>query len=217
VITYYSMYNFIYSLNLKMPSSQFHRACERGDIEVAKEELLKGKLSFDTIGEAFCRACFEGQLELAKWILELSPNSSATISFSMNEPLIGACRNKQLEVAKWLVSLKPFLFEVKELPNDKLKAIIKNDHLAFRHACLTGDLEAAQWILTEKPRMAIYKMELEEIFGIACSNGHLDIAQWLLEVRPKIDIHANNDFAFESATKNGYTHIIQWLKEEVGI
>ena len=194
-----------------MSSSSFHRACESGDIEVAKQEILKGKLTLNTIGYAFRRACFEGQLELAKWILELSPNKSSTISFDMHEPLLGACRNRQLEVAEWLVSLKPFLFEVKQLPTGKLKAIVKNDHIAFRRACLTGDLEAAHWILTEKPRMPISKMELEEIFGVVCLKGDLDVAQWLLHVKPKIDIHADQDFAIKSATKNGHTHIIEWL------
>jgi ankyrin repeat protein len=197
-----------------MPSSLFHRACESGDIEVAKQELLKEKkLKLDIIGSAFSRACFEGQLELAKWILELSPNKSATISADMYEPLLAACRNKQLEVAEWLVSLKPFLFEVKQLPTGKLKAIVKNDHLAFRHACLTGNLEAAQWILTQKPRMAISRMELEEIFGVACLKGNLEVAQWLLQVKPKIDIHADRDFALKSATKNGHTEVVSWLTE----
>jgi hypothetical protein len=190
-----------------MLSSEFHRACERGDIEVAKQELLK-ELTLETIGHAFERVCFEGHLEFAKWILELSPNKSATIGF---EPFVRACRNRQLAVAEWLVSLKPFIFELRQLPSGKLTAIIKDHHLAFRHACLTGDLEAAQWLLTQKPRMAISKMELEEIFGVACLKGHLELAQWLLEVRPKIDIHADKDFALHSATKHGQTHIIQWL------
>jgi hypothetical protein len=195
-----------------MPSSEFHRACESGDIEVAKQELLKEKkLKLDTIGHAFSRACFEGQLELAKWILELSPNKSATISADMHEPLLAACRNRQLEVAEWLVSLKPFLFEVRQLPSGKLTPIVKDHHLAFRHACLVGDLEAAQWLLTQKPRMAISKMELEEIFGVVCLKGHLELAQWLLLVKPKIDIHADHDFALHSATKHQQTHIVQWL------
>lgn len=195
-----------------MPSSEFHRACESGDIEVAKQELLKEKkLKLDIIGQAFSRACFEGQLELAKWILDLSPNKSATISADMHEPLLSACRNRQLEVAEWLVSLKPFLFEVKQLPTGKLKALVKNDLLAFRRACLIGDLEAAQWILTQKPRMAISRMELEEIFGVVCLKGDLAVAQWLLAAKPKIDIHADDDFAIKSATKNGHTHIIQWI------
>lgn len=195
-----------------MPSSEFHRACESGDIEVAKQELLKEKkLKLDIIGQAFSRACFEGQLELAKWILDLSPNKSATISADMHEPLVSACRNKQLEVAQWLVSLKPFLFEVKQLPTGKLKALVKNDLLAFRRACLIGDLEAAQWILTQKPRMPISRMELQEIFGVACLKGDLAVAQWLFAVKPKIDIHADDDFAIKSATKNGHTHIIQWI------
>jgi hypothetical protein len=195
-----------------MPSSLFHRACESGDIEVAKKELLKeNKLTLDVIGHGFTRACFEGHLELAKWILDLSPNKSATISFEMQEPLLAACRNRQLEVALWLVSLKPFLFEVKQLPTGKIKAIVKNELLAFRRACLIGDLEAAQWLLTQKPRMAISKMELQEIFGVACLKGDLSVAQWLLVAKPNIDIHADHDFAIKSATKNGHTHIIQWI------
>jgi hypothetical protein len=190
-----------------MLSSEFHRACERGDIEVAKQELLKD-FTLDNIGSAFERACFEGHLEFAQWILDLSTNKSATIG---SEPFVRACRNRQLHVAEWLVSLKPFLFEVRQLPSGKLKPIIKDDHLAFRHACLVGDFEAAQWLLTQKPRMAISKMELEEIFGIACLKGHLELAQWLLLVRPTIDIHYQTDFALHSATKHGQTHIAQWL------
>jgi hypothetical protein len=186
-----------------MLTSEFHRACERGDIEVAKQELLKD-FTLDNIGSAFERVCFEGHLEFAQWILDLSTNKSATIG---SEPFVRACRNRQLHVAEWLVSLKPFLFEVRQLPSGKLKPIIKDHHLAFRCACIVGDFEAAQWLLAQKPRMPISKMEFDEIFAIACINGHLEIAQWLLLVRPKIDIHS----ALHAATKHGQEHIIQWI------
>lgn len=195
-----------------MPSSEFHRACESGDIEKAKEELLaEEKLTIHVIGYAFRRACYEGHLELAKWILDMSPKKSSTITFDSHDPFMFACRNKKVEVAEWLVSLKPFLYEVRQLESGKLKAIIKNGHQVFRHACLVGDLEAAQWLLSENPRMAITKMELDEIFGVVCLKGFLELAQWLLSVKPKIDVHADKDFALKSATKNGHLDIIQWL------
>ncbi len=186
-----------------MLSSEFHRACERGDIEVAKQELLKD-FTLDNIGSAFERACFEGHLEFAQWILDLSTNKSATIG---SEPFVRACRNRQLHVAEWLVSLKPFLFEVRQLPSGRLKPIIKDDHLEFRHACFVGDLEAAQWLLAQKHRIPISKREFDEIFAIACINGHVEIARLLLLVRPKIDIHS----ALHAATKHGQAHIIQWI------
>ena len=196
-----------------MLSSEFQRACERGEIEKAKEELLKDeKLTQHDIGYAFRIACFQGHLELAKWILEMSPSKSI-ISFECHEPLLSACRNRKLEVAEWLVSLKPFLYEVRQLESGKLKAIIKNDISVFRHACLVGDLEVAQWSLSEKPRMAITKMELDEIFGVVCLKGFLELAQWLLQVKPKIDISAEKDFALKSAIKHGQTEVVSWLNE----
>ena len=195
-----------------MPSSLFHRACESGDIEVAKKELLKEKkLTLDIIGQSFTRACFEGQLELAKWILDLSPNKSATIDFEMQEPIFSAQRNRQLEVAQWLVSLKPLLTGIRPSPKHKFKVFIRFHHSAFRHACLTGDLEGAKWILSDRPRMRISKMEWEELFGVACLKGHLEVAQWLLVIKPKFDIHADRDFALRSAKKHKQTHIIEWL------
>jgi hypothetical protein len=196
-----------------MPSSKFHRACEKGDIEVAKQELLKEKkMSVDDVAHAFRRACAEGLLELAKWILEMSPSKSI-IEHDCHEPLVIACRMRRVEVAEWLVTLKPFTYEVRLLESGKLKGIIRDTHLAFRHACLVGDIEAAQSLLQDHPRMAISKMELEEIFGVVCLKGFLELAKWLLSVKPKINVSADRDFALKSSIKHKQTHVVAWLTE----
>ena len=199
--------------NEQYPSSEYHRACERGDIEAAKQELLKEeKRSDNFMGYAFTRACFEGHLELAKWILDMNPSKSI-ISHRVHMPIMEACRNNKAEVAEWIVSLKPYLYSVKYLKHGKIKATIINNRSTFCDACYDGDLETAKRLLIAKPKMDISKTELNKIFGEACLKGFLELAQWLLSVKPDIDISAKKDFALKSALENGHTEIVAWLTE----
>lgn len=195
------------------PNLEFYKACEMGDIVTAKKELLKEeKLTEDILGYAFSRACFEGHLELVKWILLISP-FKAIISHKEHMPIREACRNKKAHVAEWIESLKPHLYAVKHLKNGKVKVTIHNSAKTFYNACFVGDLVTAKMLLIANPKMALSKKELNNTFALSCLKGFLELAQWLLSVKPNIDISWNGDFALKAALEYGHTEIVDWLTE----
>lgn len=52
---------------------------------------------------AFYSACLNNQLEIAKWVLESTPN----INMDYDHIFRKVCEKGYLEIAKWLVEIKP--------------------------------------------------------------------------------------------------------------
>ncbi len=93
-----------------------------------------------------------------------------------------ACANGHANVVCWMFEKKPFLFSP----------------IIFCIACLTGNLEFAQWCYNNKliPNQTFFKSEkgrsrenncMEDLINAACENGHLHILEFLFEKRDIIN------------------------------
>ena len=103
-----------------------------------------------------------------------------------------------------------YLFGNKHLKKAQLWLRKFTPEQAFQHACLNGQLEVAQQLITIRPMIDI-SAKNEWSFRYACYYGHLEVAKWLLTVNPTIDISAENEFAFRGACCNGSLEVAKWL------
>ena len=92
----------------------FKRACSKGQFELAKnivnscQQLIHENL---TLQNAFQEACFRGNLEVAKWLVDINPSALDDLAF--RNVFRDACVFDHLEVARWLVEIRPYHYVLK--------------------------------------------------------------------------------------------------------
>lgn len=146
--------------------------------------------------DIFNYVCQNGDLELAKWFLELN-KEDYPVTYST--AFCDACMNNNLEVAKWLFEKIP-----------KMKFSFHYYDFMFQKICVPEKLEMAKFLLDvilDKMSYNYYSVALLH----ACENGCLEIAQILLEKNPDIDISYNSESAFLYAFYNGHLNVVKWL------
>jgi hypothetical protein len=89
-------------------------------------------------------------------------------------------------------------------------------HSIFSTLCQFGKLSLAKWLYSlgkfdlkvedEGPEISISKT-----FRLVCEEGHFETAEWLYSLGDIVDIHEDNDHAFQSACGSGHLQIAQWL------
>jgi hypothetical protein len=132
----------------------FYGACETGDIEVAKQELLKDEITSDIIGFGFRRACYGHHFELAKMLLFNSP-IKASIANGVHRPIIQAYKLKADEVDDWrvdhwIVTLSEYhTYGIRYNENGLLRVTLKTG--IYSGASFVGTLEEAQTQLNANP------------------------------------------------------------------
>ncbi len=161
---------------------------------------------------AFCQACINGYLDVAKWLLTFKPDID--IGVYKNSPFHYACNFEHIEIAKLIYSLKP----------DVIK---ESGESAFHTACFNGNLELAKWIISIEPNLKIIFNAYEGIenidsddnevstFVTACSSGNFELVKWLFEIRPDIKISEYTAFdAFVNACHKGRLDIAKFILEK---
>jgi ankyrin repeat protein len=91
------------------------------------------------------KACFNGHLELAQWLLLIKP--TIDISVDLDCAFRFACINGHLRLAQWLLQVSKERCQLIDIS-------VKNEQ-AFRWACECGHLEVAQWLQSLKPYLYI--------------------------------------------------------------
>ncbi len=178
--------------------------------------------------DIFNYVCENGDLELAKWFLELNKEDYPV---TYTTAFYDACMNNNLEVAKWLFQNMPkinfpfhyydYMFqklcvpEKLEMAKFLLEIIRDNDILmnyfsiAFQHACINGCLEIAQNLLEKNPDNSY---DFEIAFNYAFQNEHLDVVKWLFSVKPSIVISADCMNLFKIAvSRNNNFEMAKWM------
>ena len=177
--------------------------------------------------DAFQYACTNGNIDIAKWLLEIRPNIKTSninhifnltsisgqlsvlkwllsifdnINISYNNEIIfrNVCNEGNLQIAKWLYSIKPDI------------DISVHDEIIFRTICASNFLNMVIWLLRIKPDINISIYD-ELPFISACLNNHLRLAKCLLSIKPTIDVNINNDYIFQNVCEKGHLNVIKWL------
>lgn len=170
-------------------------------------DIIDGILNVkDLNGETpFYKACFLGQLDIAKKLYDLCNNVIKHADNAARTPFYIACFNGRTEIVKWLLGIDKSLMHIAN----------NNKCTPFLAACFNGHLEIAQMLYEIDPAIINIPNNLNVVpFFIACFNGHLNIVEWLIDL---IDINTINALAynnFKIATITcyaGHLDVLQFL------
>lgn len=189
----------------------------------------------------FVVACSHGHRHIAEWLSLAFPGTYScrrSLTFAKDFvalAIIGACRENHVNVVTWLLDtycivekeayefiaaacvggnleLVKQLDEKFRLPADLMR--IKGCAL-FVYACRRGRFEVAKWLAD---RLA---METDDVrcsdgnaaLRFACQEGHLDLAMWMVDKfkLTRADLRTYDNYAMESAKKNGHDEVVAWL------
>lgn len=140
----------------------FIQYCKDGDISRAR--FLYDKDSSVMTEESFNWCCSNGHLDLAKWMLEVSPGLVNRPSWSLGI----VCQYGHLDILQWLLTIYP----------------ITGGGGLFFTSCVFGNLDIAKYLLELDSNFLNAAMPVLDIFVIVCENGHLAVARWLWELLP---------------------------------
>lgn len=188
----------------------FAEACKYGDIHMINAiiECSKNKIDIHKQHEEpFVKACQNGHIELAKWLIEYAMfiDSPINIHSKKEASFRESCKNGHIEVAKWLTEL------------DKIDIHYDYED-AFTNLCINGDLPSVKWLVEyansiESPIEYIDSLLFQRISSV----GNLEIAKWLINysesIGSYIDIHYEHDYAFKKSYKNNHREFTLWLLE----
>lgn len=163
-------------------------ACRRGDLETLKKLWTVDELVYHF--SAFEIACERGHLDIAQWLLTLSPvnvHARDEVAFRV------ACEHGHLEIAKWLLTLGPV----------NVHAL---DNYAFRFACFRSHFETAKW-LWSLGGMGVYD-DVKVAFHVSCAQGNLLLVEWLSTVW---DMRREAAFAFHAVCARGQLDLAKVL------
>jgi hypothetical protein len=77
----------------------------------------------------------------------------------------------------------------------------------FTEACYCGHIDIAKRLAHDHH---IDHFSYKFGFVGACNNGHIEIAKWLVQDH-QVDIHANDEYIFQTACSYGHIEIAKWL------
>ena len=147
-----------------MPIINLSDACAVGNLTLVKS-IIDNNKNNTNFSVYFCddysfrTACYNGHLEVAKWLLSNYPNIKVFDNFNDNL-FQSVCSNGHLDVAKWLYSMNS-------------TKVTDNFQSAFNSACCTGHLDIIKWILSIK------KVDTTTGLRWATERGHTDIVNFL--------------------------------------
>lgn len=185
---FFSLVKYLVNCNPLLLSDKhnlFECACICGHLEIAQWLLNDcgiGCSRTEKYDITFVDVCAGGQLNVAKWLLEIRPEID--IHYEEDGAFSYACEYGHLDVVKWLWDMCPDI-DIRDA-----------DEYCFKCACRNGHLEIAKFLLEVCPDIDVCN-EDNVAFTDACEYGHLEVAKWLLEIQPNINVCADDDWLFK--------------------
>jgi len=162
--------------------------------------LTRGYRNIETITKIFRVACFNGKLNIAKWIYDSYKSIIIEDTFFAKK-LLGIVTTKGLlDMIKWF-------YEIGLVDSYNYRQNL------FEKACRGKNLELTMWIHSQGG-IDIHNNS-DYPFRIACG-GYLETAKWLY-LFGEIDIHSNNEGPFHEACEKGKLVNAQWLYSLGGV
>jgi hypothetical protein len=146
-------------------------------------------LTKTTINNILYETCNNGEIEIAKWLLEVNPEIFT--KDNILESFKYACENGKINILDWLINIK---------------SDIITDEILLKGFINCGNLDVIKWILYIK-RDIITNNIINSAFFNSCENNKLEIAKWLLKTKDNIitDETINTAFKFSNLI------ILKWL------
>lgn len=157
----------------------FEDACYRGRLSIAKfiYDNYEHSASLN-YSKALQRACVNGHLKTAKWILSIR-----SIKINCSRIFQIACYHGYIDIAKMILSIDPEI------------DISKNNEEAFRFACLNGHIKMAKWLLRIKPDINI-SIENDFAFYASQETCNFHISKWLSTIYQPSASNANKHYSW---------------------
>lgn len=214
--------------------------CKKGNLEML-EWIWESKiftLTYSLLMRCINTACFNGRLDVIKWIIEKCKKNNINIGIDQNS-FESACDNDQYNIVKWILYDKGYnnlivlckginiscrnnnlkiatlLYQRCQQLNHRISLNILE---LFTTVCEKGNINTVEWLyalsIEQNLKINIHFKD-EYIFKFCCANSHLDVAKWLWLLGNNIDspinIRSNEDYAFRKACNNNNIELIEWL------
>ena len=177
----------------------FRRACEHGNIEVVKFLL---NLSDDRRIDVHTKGNINFEIQVGDELAFKNVESDIRIGDEL--AFRNACYYGHIEVVKLLLNLK----------GDREINVHAHDNGALKSACIRGHLNIVKLLLNlSNDKKINVHFNDEDAFITACCNGHVDIVEFLLNLPNdrRINVHAGNSYGFILACEHGHLEVVKLL------
>lgn len=150
--------------------------------------------SNSNITNMFKYNCTNGNISMAKWLLELGlnlPIYSIDLHPIIQSIFEQACINGHIDMAKWLWDISPISIDLHS-----------NSEKIFIESCANGHLPISKWLIDTSLNQGQTKIDIgaqkDRAFRLSCKNEKLDVAIWLKS--------NNNHYQIEIGDKKSIYH-----------
>ena len=149
--------------------------------------------------KAFRLACKHGHKSIAKYILELYPDTD--IHSLDDYPFYHACINGHTNIAKWIYKIDNTILEYVDI------------YIILKNVIINGHLNMLQWFYSILPNISEYIDEYS-IYKKACMNNRLNIVKWITNKTKYVvdkDINERKSICFRLCCREQNYNIICYL------
>jgi hypothetical protein len=157
--------------------------------------------------EIIAIACMQGRLNFIKLLLDADANIFRLKKPEALEGMKRSCIAGRLECFSFLVAKYGIVAE------DPL--MVSNYDMLFSHACLSGNLQLASWMVETFKRLRPTNHTIVGTWYRCCAQGRLEMTKWIVSTfgLTEASVLKNSTYAFKEACAGGYMDVVVWLKD----
>ena len=156
----------------------------------------------------FCNACANGQLRVAKQLVELYPQIN--ISADHDYAFRGACAYGRIEVAKWLVESYSQI-NISAYYNEAFKSACAYYNDAFRCAYAYGHLDVAKWLAEIRPYHYVLELDSSQTRILSWRIRPIEETRWLERAVPVLAYNSKTLNVFQMLNYDTMRYICKFI------